>query len=66
MTDVARTKRVPRPPEWAGRAALCWAVAFTALGLAGALSGTPLFRLGPDPGPRPWAGRSRRWARYLR
>ncbi|MFJ4774409.1 hypothetical protein ACIP88_35805 [Streptomyces uncialis] len=51
MTDVARTKRVPRPTEWAGRAALCWAVAYTALGLAGALSGTPLFQLGPDPGP---------------
>lgn len=57
MTDVTGTTKAPRRaqwrrgPSWANRAAAVWAVAYTAVGVAGALSGRPLFHLGGAPGP---------------
>ncbi|MEW2077124.1 hypothetical protein AB0941_26405 [Streptomyces sp. NPDC013433] len=38
-------------PCWVGRATMVWAVVYAGFGLACALSGTPLFHLGGDPGP---------------
>ncbi|MFI1254311.1 hypothetical protein ACH4U6_10950 [Streptomyces netropsis] len=51
MTSMSWRERRQAWPRWVGYATICWAVAYGGFGLGCALTDTPLFYRGDDPGP---------------